>query len=63
MFSAARTVADCFKFRSRVGLDVAVAALRQGWAQKRFTIDELWTFARICRVTAVMRHYLEVLSG
>jgi predicted transcriptional regulator of viral defense system len=63
VFSAARTVADCFKFRSRVGMDVAVAALRAGWEQRRFTIDELWRFAHICRVTAVMRPYLEVLAG
>ena len=63
VFSAARTVADCFKFRGRVGLDVAVAALRAGWEQKRFTIDELWQFARVCRVTNVMRPYLEALVG
>ena len=61
LFSAAKTAADCFKFRSRVGIDVAVAALREGWAKKRFTIDELWHFARVCRVTAVMRPYLEAL--
>ena len=61
VFSAAKTVADCFKFRSRVGIDVAVAALREGWSRKRFTIDELWHFARVCRVTAVMRPYLEAL--
>lgn len=61
IFSAAKTVADCFKFRSVVGLDVAVAALRDGWMQKRFTMDELWRYARICRVTAVMRPYLEVV--
>jgi predicted transcriptional regulator of viral defense system len=63
VFSAAKTVADCFKFRSKVGLDVAVAALRQGWAQKRFTMDEVWQFARIDRVAEVMRPYLEVLVG
>lgn len=63
VFSAAKTVADCFKFRSRIGIDVAVAALRAGWEEKRFTIDELWQFARICRVTAVMRPYLEMLAG
>lgn len=61
VFSAAKTVADCFKFRSRVGTDVAVAALREGWAKKRFTMDELWKFARIGRVTTVMRPYLEAL--
>jgi predicted transcriptional regulator of viral defense system len=61
VFSAGKTVADCFKFRSRVGTDVAVAALREGWEKKRFTIDELWRFAAICRVTTVMRPYLEAL--
>jgi predicted transcriptional regulator of viral defense system len=61
VFSAAKTVADCFKFRSRVGSDVALAALRDGWEKKRFTIDELWRFAGICRVTTVMRPYLEAL--
>lgn len=63
VFSAAKTVADCFKFRGRIGTDVAVAALRQGWKKKRFTIDELWRFAGICRVTSVMRPYLEALIG
>ena len=63
VFSPAKTVADCFKFRRSIGLDVAVAALRQGLAQKRFTIDELWGYARVCRVTAVMRPYLEILAG
>jgi len=63
VFSPAKTVADCFKFRSKVGVDVAIAALRDGWRQKRFTIDELWRFARVCRVAAVMRPYLEALAG
>jgi predicted transcriptional regulator of viral defense system len=61
VFSAAKTVADCFKFRGKVGTDVAVAALRDGWRQQRFTIDELWHFAGVCRVAAVMRPYLEML--
>jgi predicted transcriptional regulator of viral defense system len=61
VFSAAKTVADCFKFRGRVGTDVAAAALREGWEKKRFTIDELWHFARVCRVSTVMRPYLEAL--
>jgi len=63
IFSPAKTVADCFKFRGKIGDDVAIAALREGWTQKRFTMDELWSFARICRVAAVMRPYLEVLAG
>ena len=61
VFSAAKTVADCFKFRTKVGTDIAVAALRAGWRKKRFTIDELWHFARVCRVAEVMRPYLEML--
>jgi len=63
VFSPAKTVADCFKFRSLIGTEVAVAALREGWRKRRFTMDELWTFARVCRVTKVMRPYLEALVG
>lgn len=61
VYSPAKTVADCFKFRSRVGIDTAAAALREGWRRKKFTIDELWHFARICRVETVMRPYMEAL--
>jgi len=63
VFSAAKTVADCFKFRSVVGLDVAIAALREGLARERFSVDELWRYARICRVTSIVRPYLEALAG
>jgi len=63
VFSPAKTVADCFKFRGKVGTEVALAALRDGWRQKRFAMDELWDFARVCRVSAVMRPYLEALAG
>jgi predicted transcriptional regulator of viral defense system len=61
VFSAAKSVADCFKFRNKIGVDVAIAALREGWEENRFTIDELSRFARVCRVERVMRPYLEVL--
>lgn len=61
IFSAAKTVADCFKYRNKIGLDVALEALREGWTQKRFTMDELLYFARLCRVEKVMRPYLEAL--
>lgn len=61
VFSPAKTVADCFKYRNKIGLDVALEALRDGWARKRFTMDELHYFARICRVHNVMRPYLEAL--
>ncbi|MGI8904936.1 MAG: type IV toxin-antitoxin system AbiEi family antitoxin domain-containing protein [Candidatus Sumerlaeaceae bacterium] len=61
IFSPAKTVADCFKFRNKIGLDVALDALRNCWWQKRATMDELWHFAEICRVANVMRPYLESL--
>jgi hypothetical protein len=57
----AKTVADCFKYRNKVGLDVSLEALRAGWRAKRFTMEEIGRFARICRVEKVMRPYLEAL--
>jgi predicted transcriptional regulator of viral defense system len=62
VYSAAKTVADCFKYRNKIGLDVALEALREGWREKRFTMDELWKYAKICRVTNIIRPYLESLS-
>lgn len=61
VYSVAKTVADCFKFRNRIGLDVAIEALREGWQQRRFTLDELDKMARVCRVQAVIRPYVEAL--
>ena len=61
VYSAEKTVADCFKFRNKVGLDVALEALREGLRVKRFSRDSLWTAAKVCRVTTVIRPYLEVL--
>jgi predicted transcriptional regulator of viral defense system len=58
----AKTVADCFKFRNKLGLDVALEALREGWRAKRFTLDELWRFAQVDRVARVLRPYLESLE-
>jgi predicted transcriptional regulator of viral defense system len=63
IYSAAKTVADCFKYRNKIGLDVAIEALREGLRAKRFTRDAFWTAAKVCRVTAVIRPYLEALSG
>ncbi len=59
--SVAKTVADCFKFRNKIGLDIALEALRDAWRQKKVTMDELWEWARLCRVANVMRPYLESL--
>lgn len=61
VYSVAKTVADCFKFRNRVGLDVALEALREGWRARRFTLEELERMARVCRVQVVMRPYVEAL--
>jgi predicted transcriptional regulator of viral defense system len=58
----AKTVADCFKYRSKVGLDVALEALRESWRERRVTMDELWYYAQVCRVARVMRPYLESLE-
>lgn len=59
--SVARTVADCFKFRNKIGLDVALEALKEAWRAKRVSMDELWQYATLCRVTNVMRPYMESL--
>ncbi len=59
--SVAKTVVDCFKFRNQIGLDVALEALREAWHAKRVTMDELWHYAKVCRMSNVMRPYLEAL--
>jgi len=63
IFSIAKTLADCFKYRNKIGLDVALEALRDAWRDRRVTVDELDRFARICRVDRVMRPYVEALVG
>lgn len=60
--NVARTVADCFKFRNKIGLDVALEALQEAWRGKRVSMDELWHYATLCRVANVMRPYMESLS-
>jgi predicted transcriptional regulator of viral defense system len=62
VFSAARTVVDCFRFRNKIGLDVALEALRDGWRQRKFTIDDLWRHATRGRVANVMRPYIEAIT-
>lgn len=61
VYSIARTVADCFKFRSKVGLDVAVEALREALRSKKATIDEITEAAKVCRVLRVMQPYMEAM--
>ena len=62
VYSVAKTVGDCFKFRHKIGLDVALEALRECRRGKRATSDELWRYARICRVANAMRPYLESIT-
>lgn len=61
VFSAAKTVADCFKYRNKIGVDVATEALRDYLRLRKGTIDELIEYARVCRVEKVMEPYLEAL--
>lgn len=62
VYGLAKTVADCFKYRNKIGLDVAVEALRDCRRQHKCSNDELWRYAKICRVSNVMRPYLEAVS-
>jgi predicted transcriptional regulator of viral defense system len=59
LYSPAKTVADCFKYRNKIGLDVAIEALRDCRNQRKCSNDELWRYAKVCRVSNVMRPYLE----
>ena len=62
IYNPAKTVADCFKYRNKIGLDVALEALRETWRSRKATMDELWEAAKVCRVANVMRPYLEVIT-
>ncbi len=62
VFSIAKTVADCFKYRNKIGLDVALEALRECLRNRKATMDDLWRAAKVCRVANVIMPYLEALS-
>jgi len=62
VFSPAKTVADCFRYRNKIGLDVALEALRECKRKRRATTDDIWKAAKACRVANVMRPYLEFLQ-
>jgi predicted transcriptional regulator of viral defense system len=61
VFGIAKTIADCFKYRNKIGLDVALEALREAWRARRVTMDDIDRYARVCRVERVMSPYLEAL--
>lgn len=59
VYSAAKTVADCFKYRHKIGIDVPIEALREALRSRKATVDEIHRFAKVCRVAKVMQPYLE----
>ena len=61
IYNPAKTIADCFKYRNKIGLDVAIEALQEGWKDKKFNMNDMWMYSKICRVQNVMRPYLESL--
>jgi len=61
IYDPAKTVADCFKYRNKIGLDVALDALRDVIRKRKCTTDKLWHYAKICRITKTIRPYLEAL--
>ncbi len=61
VYSPAKTVVDCFKFRNKIGIDVARQALKDSISQGKATGDEIWRYAKICRILNVVRPYLEMM--
>jgi len=62
VYSPSKTVADCFKYRNKVGIDVAIEALKDCRRSRKATADQLWEAAKVCRMANVMRPYLEATS-
>ncbi len=61
VYCIAKTIADCFKYRNKIGLDVAIEALKDVMQNKRTSIEEILHFAKICRVEKVIKPYMESL--
>ena len=61
IYNPAKTVADCFKYRNKIGLDVALEALREVIRGRKCSVDELWQYAKVCRVTNIIRPYMEAI--
>jgi predicted transcriptional regulator of viral defense system len=62
IYNPAKTVADCFKFRNRIGLEAAIEAVRESLHERKATSDEIYHYAKICRVWNVMKPYLEAIQ-
>jgi len=63
VYGVAKTIADCFKFRNAIGMDVALEALNEGGRERKFKMADIAEHARICRVWNVMRPYLEAIAS
>ena len=62
IYSPAKTVVDCFKHRNKIGLDVALEALKDAWRTRKASANDLWRYAQDCRVATVMRPYMEAVA-
>lgn len=63
VFDPAKTVVDCFRYRNKIGLDIALEGLREGLRRRRVTPDQLWAYAHSARVWSVMRPYVEATAA
>lgn len=57
----ARTIVDCFRYRNKIGIDIAIEGLREGIRHRKCTPDQLWEYGKIAKVWTVMRPYVEVV--
>jgi predicted transcriptional regulator of viral defense system len=62
VYNPAKTIADCFKFRNQIGLEIAIEALKHGIREKKASYSDILTYADICRVENVIRPYLETIA-
>jgi predicted transcriptional regulator of viral defense system len=61
VYSVAKTICDCFKYKNKIGIDVALEALREGLKQKSFTSNDIWKYAEICNVSKIIMPYMEAM--
>ena len=62
IYNPAKTIADCFKFRNKIGLDIAIEALKNGIRERKASYNEILEYAEICRVRTVIKPYLEAIA-
>lgn len=61
VYSVAKTIVDLFRYRNKIGIDVALEAFKEGWREKRFTMRELNKFSKACKTQNIMEPYVESL--